>query len=78
MRTQFSQICFKHLCVHGHTPLHLYSLLRKRGRRKDRPLWQCSAQRLNMPCETGMDPYTLKCIRQVISENLMYSTGNST
>ena len=32
MRTQFSQICFKHLCVHGHTPLHLYSLLRKRGR----------------------------------------------
>ena len=28
--------------------------------------------------ETGIDIYTLLCIKQVTNENLLYSTGNST
>ena len=31
-----------------------------------------------MNWEIGIDMYTLICIKQIINENLLYSTGNST
>ena len=31
-----------------------------------------------MNWEVGIDIYTLLCIKQIINENLLYSTGNST
>ena len=57
--------------------MNLFAKQKQKHRRREQMYGYQGGKEGGMNWEIGIDMYTLLCIKQLTTENLLYSTGNS-